>query len=98
MQKIHFDKKTLEGFCETHHIIFLGLFGSVITPHFKPASDVDILVRFEPNNLPSLFEMADMEMELTKLVGRPVDLRTPNDLSPYFRDEVLKNVQVQNSR
>lgn len=94
MPQIHLDKHQLKHFCESHHITYLGLFGSAITPHFASTSDVDILVQFEKQNLPTLFEMVDMEAELTKLVGRQVDLKTPNDLSPYFRDEVLSNAKV----
>lgn len=94
MQRLNLDKKQLKNFCENHHITFLGVFGSAITPHFSSTSDVDILVQFDYSNLPTLFDMVDMEAELTKLVGRQVDLKTPNDLSPYFRDDVIKHAKV----
>lgn len=94
MRSIQLDKQQIKAFCESKHITYLGVFGSALTSHFTSESDVDILVKFEHQNLPTLFEMADMEMELTKLVGRQVDLKTPNDLSPYFRDEVLNHARV----
>lgn len=81
-------------FCKKHHIAFLALFGSILTPNFSTASDVDILVRFEKEHIPSLFDLVDMESELTSIIGRRVDLKTPNDLSPYFRDEVLSSAKV----
>lgn len=58
------------------------------------ASDVDVLVRFEEAHIPSLFEFVDMESELSALMGRNVDLKTANDLSPHFREEVLAQAKV----
>jgi len=65
-------------------IFFLALFGSILTSHFKSTSDVDILVKFDKENTPTLFD----------LVGRQVDLKTPYDLSPHFRDDVIAHAQV----
>ena len=76
-------------FCEKYHILSLALFGSVLTSRFCNTSDVDILVQFAKRHIPNLFELVDIEEELSVIVGRKVDLRTPNELSPYFRDEVL---------
>ena len=56
----------------------------------EPESDVDILVEFEEGRTPGLFSIVRMEMELTEALGRKVDLRTPEDLSRYFRDELRK--------
>lgn len=72
----------------------MALFGSVLTSNFKKTSDVDILVKFEKKHLPNLFEIVDIEEELSLLIGRSVDLKTPNDLSPYFRDEVIANAKL----
>ena len=66
----------------------LALFGSVLREDFAPASDVDVLVEFEPGHVPGL-AFFDMERELTGLLGRKVDLNTPGFLSRYFRDQVL---------
>ncbi len=87
-------KKKVVDFCKRHHIISLALFGSVLTSNFKKTSDVDILVKFEKKHLPNLFEIVDIEEELSLLIGRSVDLKTPNDLSPYFRDEVIANAKL----
>jgi predicted nucleotidyltransferase len=76
-------------FCRRHHIRKLSLFGSVLRADFGPESDVDMLVEFEPDARVSLFDLVAMEIELTELIGQKVDLRTPEDLSRYFRAEVV---------
>ena len=73
----------------SHHIVYLALFGSVLTSNFTKKSDVDVLVKFEKKHIPHLFSMIKMESELSDIIGFPVDLKTPNDLSPYFRKDVL---------
>ena len=86
----------LTGFCRRHHIRKLSLFGSVLRDDFGPDSDVDVLVEFEPDHVPGFFGLFDMEEELSSILdGRKVDLRTPQDLSRYFRDEVLASAEVQ---
>lgn len=96
MGKIPLDinKEKVRAFCKKYHIAYLALFGSILTSHFKPSSDVDILVKFEEDRGPTLFDLVDIEAELTAIVGRQVDLKTPNDLSPYFRNEVLANAET----
>ena len=86
---IRFQKSKIESFCKKYHIIYLALFGSVLTPNFTKKSDVDILVKFEKEHIPHLFGIISMESELSDIIGYPVDLKTPNDISPYFRDDVL---------
>lgn len=93
--KIPINQARLTAFCRRHQIRRLALFGSVLTDRFGPDSDVDVLVEFEPGHPVGLFEIAGMEQELTDLLGREVDLRTPMDLSPYFREEVLQQAEVQ---
>ena len=88
-------KERIAAFCERHHIRRLSLFGSVIRDDFGPDSDVDVLVEFVPGQVPGFFRLFDMEAELSSLLeGRKVDLRTAQDLSRYFRDEVLAEVEV----
>ena len=85
----------LAEFCRTHHIRKLALFGSVLRDDFRPNSDIDVLVEFQPGKTPGLLKLADMEAELSGLFdGRKVDLRTPEGLSRYFRDRVLKEAEV----
>ena len=90
------DKHKLTAFCRKHHIRKLSLFGSLVSGNFGLDSDVDVLVEFEPDHTPGFFNLFRMEEELSKLFGgRKVDLRTPQDLSRYFRDEVMKSAEVQ---
>ena len=74
----------------------LAIFGSALREDFGPESDIDVLVEFEPGRIPGLLGIAGMELELSGLfTGRKVDLRTPEDLSPYFRRDVLATAEVQ---
>jgi len=89
-------KEQIADFCRLHHIRRLAVFGSALRSDFNENSDIDILVEFEPDHIPGLFGMARLERELSKLLGgRKVDLRTPEDLSRYFRQEVLNEAEVQ---
>ncbi|GIV99335.1 nucleotidyltransferase family protein [Roseiflexus sp.] len=95
-EKIPIPKEKLAEFCRRHHIRRLALFGSALHGDFGPESDIDLLVEFEPAHVPGLFGMARMERELSALLGgRKVDLRTPEDLSRYFREDVLREAEVQ---
>jgi predicted nucleotidyltransferase len=92
---IELPKGRIEEFCKRHHIKKLSLFGSALRDDFTPESDLDILVEFDPAHIPGLIRLAGMEIELTSILGRKVDMRTAQDLSRYFRDEVLKSSKVQ---
>ena len=85
-----------DSFCQRHRIRRLSVFGSVLRGTARPDSDLDLLVEFETGAAPSLFDVADMEQELSVLLGgRRVDLRTAGDLSRYFRDEIMREAEVQ---
>lgn len=86
---IKISKKWIEKFCEAHHIVKLALFGSVLTNHFSDKSDIDILVEFDPAHIPGLFSFVNMKNELSQNLGREVDLRTPQDISKLFRNEII---------
>ncbi len=86
--------ETIADFCRRHHICKLSLFGSVLRDDFRPDSDVDVLVEFEPGARTGLAFFA-MQDELSAILGRKVDLNTPGFLSKYFRDQVLKEAEVQ---
>ena len=92
---IDIPNERLAEFCRRNHICRLSLFGSILRDDFGPDSDVDFLVEFEPGKTPSLLTMAGLEIELSEMLGRKVDLRTPGDLSRYFRDEVMKEAAPQ---
>ena len=94
--RIELPQDKIASFCKKHHIRKLSLFGSVLRDDLGPGSDIDILVEFEPGNVPSFFRLFDMEEELSAILGgRKVDIRTPEDLSRYFRDRVLAAAVIQ---
>ncbi len=89
-------KDRIASFCLGWGIRRLAFFGSVLRPDFGPDSDVDVLVEFEPDSIPGLLGVARMEREFSALLGdRKVDIRTAEDLSPYFRQTVLAEAEVQ---
>ncbi len=92
--KVVIDREQLAAFCRKHRIRKLAFFGSVLRDDFRPDSDVDVLVEFEPGHRVGLSFFA-MQDELSQLLGRSVDLHTAGFLSRYFRDEVLQEAQVQ---
>jgi predicted nucleotidyltransferase len=94
--RIKIDKAALARFCTHHHIRRLSLFGSALKGTDREDSDLDLLVEFEPKHKPGLIGIANLEVDLSALFGgRRVDLRTEQDLSRHFRDEVLRTAEVQ---
>lgn len=91
--RIAISKDEIAAFCRRHHICMLALFGSVLRDDFRPDSDVDVLVEFEPGHTPGL-EFFSMQDELSGIVGQKVDLNTPNFISPYFRERVMAEAEV----
>jgi uncharacterized protein len=93
---IQLPREKIADFCKRNRIRKLSLFGSALKGELRKDSDIDLLVEFQPGEAPSLFDLARMERELSKLLrGRKVDLRTPNELSRYFRDEILSTASIQ---
>ena len=89
-------KNLIEEFCRKHHIKKLSIFGSYLREDFGPESDIDFLAEFDSEHIPGLLRIAGMERELSELLGgRKVDLRTAQDLSRYFRDQVVASAEVQ---
>ena len=89
------DRESLARFARRNGIRRLSLFGSVLRDDFRPDSDVDVLVEFRPETRVGLIRMAGLELELSEIIGRKIDLRTPADLSRYFRDDVIRTALVQ---
>jgi len=88
-------KRKIVEFCKRNHIRSLSLFGSILRNDFSRSSDIDMLVEFELDYVPGFFDLIKMEEELSSMFGgRKVDLRTPNDLSRYFRDDVLAKAEA----
>ena len=95
-KNIHIPADRVAEFCKRNGIRKLSLFGSALRDDFRPDSDIDLLVEFRAGAAPSLLDLARMERELSVLLGgRKVDLRTPQELSRYFRDEVVSTASVQ---
>lgn len=92
---IQLPREQVAEICRRHRVRRLSLFGSVLTDRFGPDSDVDLLVEFEPGAVVGYLTLAAMEIELSRLLGRKVDLRTPFELSRYFRDDVVRSAEVQ---
>lgn len=92
---ISFPRERVAEFCRRNHIRKLSLFGSVLTPRFRAESDVDVLVEFAPDQIPSLVDVVRMERELSVVIGRKADLRTAEDLSRRFREEVVASALVE---
>ena len=84
----------IAAFCRRHHITWLALFGSILRDDYGPESDIDVLVEFEAGHVPGLAFFA-LQDELSAILGRQVDLHTPQFLSPYFREQVRAEAQVQ---
>jgi hypothetical protein len=92
LRNSRFQRLRIGEFCRRHGIRRLALFGSILTDRFSESSDIDVLVEFRANERVGFFRLADIEEELSRLLGnRKVDLRTPMDLSRYFRDEVVRD-------
>lgn len=92
---IGIDKAEIAECCRQHCIRQLALFGSVLRDDFRPDSDVDVLVSFEPSAHVGLITLAGMEIELSRILGRRAEMHTVKGLNPQFRDEVLGLAEVQ---
>ena len=91
----HIPKDKIADFCRRNHIKKISLFGSTLHGELQQDSDIDLLVEFEDNHVPGFFALCHMENELSDLLGRKVDLRTSQELSRYFRDDVVHAAVVQ---
>lgn len=92
---VEIPEEAITQFCRRHHIRRLALFGSILRDDFRPDSDIDVLVEFAPECVPGLLRMAGLELEITDIAGRKVDLRTPEELSRHFRKQVLREARAQ---
>jgi predicted nucleotidyltransferase len=94
--RLPIEPDTLAALCKRYRIRKLSLFGSQLKGTARPDGDIDLLVEFEPGADITLFDMARIEIELSNLLGgRKVDLRTAEDLSRHFRDEVVRTAEPQ---
>ena len=93
--QISIPRERIADFCRRHNIRRLALFGSVVRDDFRPGSDVDVLVEFEPGARVGLITLTGMEIELGRLLGQNAEMHTIGGLNPGFRDEVLAAAEVQ---
>ncbi len=92
--QVPFPKETIAEFCRKHHIKKLAIFDSALRRDFREDSDIDVWVEFEKDHIPGL-SFFTMQDELSEILGRKVDLNTPECLSRYFRDKVFQEAVVQ---
>ena len=93
--RIRIPKDRIADFCKRHRIRRLSFFGSILREDFGPDSDVDVLVEFEPGTRMGLIQLAGLEIELGRIIGRRVDLNTPGFISKYYRDQILTEADIQ---
>ncbi len=92
--RVTVDRERIARFCKRHHIRKLSFFGSVLRSDFRASSDIDVLVEFEPDTAVGFIRLAGIESELCDILGQKVDLRTPAELSRYFRQDVVDTAEV----
>ena len=92
--RINITEEQIADFCQRNHIRKFAFYGSVLRDDFRPDSDIDVLVEFEPSQPIGLMEVVRMERRLSELMGRKIDLRTPKELSRYFRDKVISEAET----
>jgi hypothetical protein len=92
--RIEIDRSRLSELCRRYGVRRLSFFGSVLRDDFRPESDVDVLIEFEPEANVGLFEFVDLQQELEEVLDRHVDLHTPASLSHFFREKVLESAEV----
>jgi uncharacterized protein len=96
--KVNIPHDQLAEFCRRHNIRKMSYFGSLLRDDFREDSDIDILVEFDADSPVTLLDMGGMQVELSELFGRFVDLKTPGFLSRYFRQKVLDSAVVAYER
>ncbi len=94
-RNVDIPKEKIAEFCQRYHIRRLALFGSALREDFTTDSDVDVLVEFEPGTRVGMIRLAGIELELSSILGRKVDMNTPGFISKYFREEVLAEAEDQ---
>ena len=96
--RIEVDQERLAEFCRRHHIKTLAFFGSVLRDDFRPDSDVDVLVEYEPGTRVRIGDILDQEEELVRMFGRPVDLierrAVEQARNPVRKRHILQTAEV----
>lgn len=87
------NQSDLQEFCRRYHVRRLAIFGSALRDDFRPDSDLDFLVSFEPKAKISFMTLGKMKRELSLMFQRPIDLVPQEGLKPAIRDEVLSSAK-----
>ena len=93
--KINIPQDKIAEFCRRNHIMRLSVFGSALRENFDMESDVDVLVELNPRARIGMIRLAAMELEMSRLIGRKVDLNTPGFINPTFRKQIISDSEVQ---
>lgn len=88
------DESKLADLCRRYSVRELSLFGSAARGDMRPNSDIDLLVEFLPGAQIDLVDYAALMLDLSKLLGRKVDLVSKNGLKPLIRDSVLEEARI----
>jgi predicted nucleotidyltransferase len=91
--RLQLPQGAITDLCRRYHIQRLSVFGSVLRDDFRPESDVDVLVEFEPGTRPTYFTLSRIEAELSHLAGRRADVHMAKSIHPYIRDKVLDQAE-----
>jgi predicted nucleotidyltransferase len=91
---IEIPDEALAELCRRYDVRELALFGSALTDQFRPESDIDLLVEFEPGAVVGMLRLGGLKEELENLLGRPVDIVPKRGLKRWVREEVLPTAQT----
>jgi uncharacterized protein len=92
--RVTIDLERISKFCRKWKIAELAMFGSVLRDDFDDESDVDTMVSFLPGAEIGLIAFSKMQLELSDIIGRDVDLVTRSGLKPLIRDTVLAEAEI----
>jgi predicted nucleotidyltransferase len=91
---IEVDEAKLVSLCQRYQVRELSLFGSAARGEMRPDSDIDLLVEFLPDAQVDLVDYAGLMLDLSRLLGRKVDLVSKNGLKPLIRNSVLEEARL----
>ena len=91
--RIKIPERKLKDFCQRYQVQRLALFGSVLRDDFRPESDIDVLVVFDPSARVTFMMLGRMKRELSGMFKHPVDLVPQEGLKPAIRKAVLSSAQ-----
>ncbi len=94
MKSITISQEELAALCRRHHVERLAIFGSALRDDFRPESDVDVLVTFEPDAEIGFLALSRLRRELEALFNRPVDLVPQEGLKSRLRESVLASAEL----